>query len=486
MGTHGAAMTSGPATTGTSPDVRSGAVGLEAAGSGAVKPPAVAGMFYPADPGTLSAMLSEQLAAASPPDLAPKAMVVPHAGYVYSGPIAATAYALLARQRDRIRRVVLLGPAHRVAFRGMAVHSAAAWRTPLGDVPLDREAIARCGGLPDVIQSDGPFAREHSLEVHLPFLQTVLGAFRLVPVLVGDAHPGGVAKLLETLWGGPETAVVISSDLSHFHDYDTAGRMDAAATAAMEMLRPDMLKDAMACGRRPILGLLERARQLDLRVTTLDRRNSGDTAGSRDRVVGYGSVAFEYAASARLDAPTRKLLLDSARAAIGHGLAHGRPPQPDFNAVPRTLWAMRACFVSLSLDGKLRGCVGSLSAQRPLLLDVVENAHKAAFSDRRFKPLSAEELDRIDIEISILSTGRLIPARSEAELVARLAPDTEGLFIRDRNRQALFLPTVWAGIPDPLQFLRRLKTKARLPAEHWSDTFQAQRFTTETFGVGHA
>lgn len=481
MGTHGATMTSGPAATDRSPDAKS-----SKPGAGAVKLPAVAGTFYPADAGTLSTMLSGMLASAVPPDLVPKAIVAPHAGYVYSGPIAATAYALLARRRERIRRVVLLGPAHRVAFRGMALHSAAAWRTPLGDVPLDRDAIAGCGGLPDIIQSDGPFAQEHSLEVHLPFLQTVLGSFRLVPVLVGDAHPGGVAKLLETLWGGPETVVVISSDLSHYHDYETAGRMDAAATAAMEMLRPDMLKEAMACGRRPILGLLERARQLDLRVTTLDRRNSGDTAGSRDRVVGYGSLAFEYAASARLDDQARSLLLDSARAAIRHGLAHGRPPQPDFTSVPRTLWAMRACFVSLALDGKLRGCVGSLAPQRPLLLDVAENAYKAAFGDRRFKPLTAAELERIDVQISILSTGRLIPARSEAELVAQLAPDTEGLFIRDRNRQALFLPSVWAGIPEPLQFLRRLKTKAGMPAEHWSDTFQAQRFTTETFGVGHA
>ena len=477
MGTHGSAMTSGSA-----PDI-----GPEAAGSAAIKPPAVAGMFYPADAGTLAAMVSDLLRSAAPPDLAAKAVVAPHAGYVYSGPIAATAYALLARHRDRIRRVVLLGPAHRVAFRGMAVHSATAWRTPLGDVALDRQAIGRCSGLPDVIQSDGPFAQEHSLEVHLPFLQTVLGSsFRLVPVLVGDAHPAGVAKLLETLWGGPETVVVISSDLSHFHDYDTAGRMDATATAAMEMLRPDMLKDDMACGRRPILGLLERARQLDLRATTLDRRSSGDTAGSRDRVVGYASVAFEYAASARLDDRSRALLLDSARASIAHGLAHGHPPQPDFAAVPRTLWAMRACFVSLSLDGALRGCVGSLSAQRPLLLDVIENAHKAAFSDRRFTPLTPEEADRIDIQISILSNGRLIPARGEAELVARLVPDIEGLFIRDRNRQALFLPSVWGGIPDPKQFLRRLKAKAGMPADHWSDTFQAQRFTAETFGVGHA
>lgn len=255
--------------------------------------PAVAGMFYPDDPGELQTLVRNYLRQAeSPADTAPKALIVPHAGYVYSGSVAATAYATLARLREQIERVVLLGPSHRVPLRGMAVSSANRFATPLGDIGIDTAAVARILALPQVRTLDAAHSLEHSLEVQLPFLQETLEDFLLVPIVVGDCSADEVAEVLETLWGGPETLIVISSDLSHYHDYDTARRMDHATSSAIEHLSPERIHYDDACGRNPVNGLLKVARAHHLQARTLDLRNSGDTAGPRDQVVGYGAYAF--------------------------------------------------------------------------------------------------------------------------------------------------------------------------------------------------
>ncbi|HHH39927.1 MAG TPA: AmmeMemoRadiSam system protein B [Sedimenticola sp.] len=258
-----------------------------------VRYPAVAGMFYPADPDELRSEIRQFLSAARhgviPP---PKALIAPHAGYVYSGPVAASAYAQLEQEADRIRRVVILAPAHRMGFRGLARSSATRFRTPLGDVEVDQEAMDRIADLPQVHLLDAAFEGEHSIEVHLPFLQETLESFRIVPLLVSDAYPEEVEEVLERLWGGDETLIVISSDLSHYLDYDTARRMDRQATQAIEALDPEQLTYHHACGRTPVSGLLLAARRHHLTPVTLDLRNSGDTAGPRNQVVGYGAYAF--------------------------------------------------------------------------------------------------------------------------------------------------------------------------------------------------
>lgn len=253
---------------------------------------AVAGMFYPEDARDLHQLVQEYLGAAhlvAPP---PKAVIAPHAGYVYSGPVAGSAFLQLQPLKERVRRIVMAGPSHRVPFRGIAVPSTGFFATPLGIVPVDRAAVDGLGDLPGVLTLDAAHAEEHSLEVHLPFLQEVLGEFSIVPLVVGDASTREVAAVLERLWGGPETLFAISSDLSHYHDYDTARAMDRATSQAIEALRPQDIKPEHACGRLPILGLLEMARSHGLKGRTLDLRNSGDTAGPRDEVVGYGAYAF--------------------------------------------------------------------------------------------------------------------------------------------------------------------------------------------------
>jgi len=258
-----------------------------------VRAPAVAGQFYPDVPDLLRASVRGYLREAKhDPAASPKALIAPHAGYVYSGPIAGSAYARIEPLRDRIERVVLLGPAHRVFVRGLAAPEADSFETPLGSVPIDQDAIARILELPQVGVSSDAHAFEHSLEVQLPFLQEVLGQFSLVPLVVGDATAEQVAEVLEQLWGGEETLIVVSSDLSHYHDYTTASRMDAATSRAIEALRPDAIEEEGACGRIPVQGLLLVAREHHLRAEAIDIRNSGDTAGPRDRVVGYGAYVL--------------------------------------------------------------------------------------------------------------------------------------------------------------------------------------------------
>lgn len=258
-----------------------------------VRRPAVAGMFYPADPGELRALIREYLGSVEATGPAPKAMIAPHAGYIYSGPVAATAYKRLAGARGRITRVVLLGPAHRVPFPGLALSAARAFATPLGLVPVDQEAVAAIADLPQVVLLEQAHAGEHSLEVHLPFLQEVLGEFALVPLAVGEARPEEVAEVLDRLWGGPETLIVISSDLSHYENYATARTLDEATTRAIENLRFEDIQYGDACGRNPINGLLATARRRQMRAETIDLRSSGDTAGTREQVVGYGAYVFD-------------------------------------------------------------------------------------------------------------------------------------------------------------------------------------------------
>ncbi|MBE2198947.1 MAG: AmmeMemoRadiSam system protein B [Anaerolinea sp.] len=261
-----------------------------------IRQPAVAGTFYPAQPARLRQMIEGFLATAVPPKTPipqPKALIAPHAGYIYSGPIAGSAYACLQQAALTIRRVILLGPAHTMPLRGLAASSATAFAAPFGPTPLDQEAQQLAQTLPQVRVLDEAHHQEHGLEVHLPFLQQVLGAtFELVPLVVGSATAVEVAEVLELLWGDDTTLIVISSDLSHYYDYETARRLDRATAQAIETLDADAIGREQACGRIPIQGLLQAAQHHHLRPVTLDLRNSGDTAGSKDRVVGYGAWAF--------------------------------------------------------------------------------------------------------------------------------------------------------------------------------------------------
>lgn len=454
-----------------------------------IRSPSVAGFFYPDDPRSLEGEVHRFLAdaerARGEPPLSPKALIVPHAGYRYSGPIAASAYQHLAARRREIKRVILLGPSHRAPLTGLGASSAEAFETPLGRVRLDQQAVQQVLQLPQVSIDDDAHADEHSLEVQLPFLQTLLEDFALVPFSVGDATGEDVAELLEELWGGDETLVVISSDLSHYHAYREAQARDAETTRAIEALQPEPLDWESACGRVPIRGLLLTAKRKNLAVHTLDVRNSGDTQGGRDRVVGYGAWAFVDSASAQrdeYDPEERKSLLDLARHSIEFSATHGAPATVSLNDYPSKLIATRACFVTLRTSGDLRGCIGSVEASRPLVIDVADRAFAAANRDPRFSPVRANELENLEISISVLSPLESLTVASQEELLNQLRPEIDGLIVQEVTSRGVFLPAVWAQLPNPRDFLRQLKKKAALGEDYWSNSLQFWKFETETFG----
>jgi len=257
------------------------------------RPAAVAGMFYTNDADQLSAEIRSYLdqAPTNQYTIIPKAIIVPHAGYIYSGPVAASAYSLLGPVADKIKQVILLGPSHRVAFHGIATPDADYFETPLGKIKINQDLCHSINQLDFVFPDNRAHQQEHSLEVHLPFLQTVLSDFELTPLVVGDCSQEDVARLLDKVWGDEQTLIVISSDLSHYHSYEAALQIDRNTSTAIEHLQPEKIHYDQACGRNPLNGLLTLARSKQLTVDLLDLRNSGDTAGSKDRVVGYGAYA---------------------------------------------------------------------------------------------------------------------------------------------------------------------------------------------------
>jgi AmmeMemoRadiSam system protein B/AmmeMemoRadiSam system protein A len=417
------------------------------------------------------------------PGLPPKLLIVPHAGYMYSGPVAGHAYARLVPWAARIRRVVLLGPAHRVALRGLAVPTVDAFETPLGRVRIDGAARDALADLAQVVHDDRAHAREHSIEVQLPFLQAVIGdAFELLPLAVGDASTDEVAEVIERLWGGDETLIVVSTDLSHYLPYDDACLTDRTTVARITSLATDV-DPYEACGAYALNGALAVAGRHGLRAQLLDLRNSGDTAGDRRRVVGYAALA--------LTAPLENLvadddetelgaaLLSRARNAIAAGLGLAREPEPHHPSLTRA----GATFVTLrDAAGELRGCIGRLEAVRQLDDDVRHNAAAAAFDDPRFDPLQAHEWASLQVEVSLLAAAEPLPAvRTRADALRQLRPHVDGVILEWRGRRATFLPQVWEQLPEARDFFAALLRKAGLPADFWAEDLRLLRYSVRKF-----
>lgn len=439
------------------------------------RPAAVAGLFYPDNPSELKRTVTDLLADARGEASvhAPKALIVPHAGYIYSGAVAASAYARLGGLRGRIRRVVLLGPTHRVPVRGLALPEADRFATPLGEVQLDRAGMQAIAGLPQVVRSAAAHQMEHSLEVQLPFLQQVLDDFQLLPLAVGDATAAEVAEVLEAAWGGDETLIVISSDLSHFLPAALARKVDGGTVDAILALNSH-LNHEQACGATPVNGLMLAARRHGLHPVVLDVRNSSDTAGDPDRVVGYAAFAFEAKADAdQPDADKGSTLLKLARSEIASKLGQA------VTVPAHAGWLLEpgASFVTLTREGELRGCIGTLEAHRPLGIDVRENAVAAAFRDPRFMPLSREEFEAVRVEVSLLSPTEPLEARDESAALAALRPNVDGVVFEYGHYRSTFLPQVWEQLPEPAAFLAHLKRKAGLPEDFWAEQVRLSRYT---------
>lgn len=419
-----------------------------------IRPPAVAGMFYPRSASELEAEVDALLAEATPAPLSSRLVISPHAGYIYSGALAAQAIACLPKST---RRVLILGPTHRVGIAAMALAGADGHATPLGVIPTDVELTDKIAKLPQVVSAPVVQQEEHSLEVQLPFLQRHLDpGFTVVPLAVGQVDAAAVAAVIECAWEQADTAIVVSSDLSHYLPYQQARHVDGQTLHQLLTLRGGLVGE-QACGAYPVSGAMAFARQHHLAPRLIAACNSGDTAGDHSRVVGYGALAFTRAS----------LLPTIAYNAIATKL--GRPTRELFET-NEDLDAPGATFVTLTKAGQLRGCIGALSAHRPLGSDVAENARSAAFSDPRFPPLDAAELGDIDLEVSVLSAPTPLagtPGLSFDEVASALRPGVDGVIIADRQRRATFLPQVWDQLPEAADFLHHLLVKGGWGADGW-------------------
>jgi len=488
-----------------------------------VRGPAVAGMFYPAGEKKLANMVDGLLGGAKGLGIQGlRAMICPHAGYRFSGKTAAAGYKQLVG-RD-IRTAIVLAPSHYAdGYRGASIPDVEAYRTPLGDIelsPLAGKLIA--GGsfvskpdcrvrrpswwrqarkeLPPFGQ-DTPHTWEHSLEVQLPLLQRTLKDFQLVPAVLRDADTEAMARELAK-HAGKDTIIIASSDLSHHNPYDAAKKMDSDCVDKICKLDIEAMSSQSACGAEPILTLMRLAKLKGWKTRLLDACNSGDVTGDTSSVVGYATIAF-FDPSASDGPPAdghrdiygpdeRKQLMKLARRALIDTANGKAPPKPNTTVVLKQLLDPKACFVTLKKSGRLAGCIGGFFPRRPLYEEVIDMAVSAASKDPRFSPVKPDELDKIEIEISVLTVPRPLEFDSPDDLLARLRPHVDGVILRKGRHQSTYLPQVWAQIPDKEVFLSKLSHKAGMAPDEWRKpgltvlTYQAEAFHEhQTLGDKH-
>lgn len=446
-----------------------------------VRSPAVAGQFYPADKGQLESMVDGYLSGA-PAKLGVwgvRGLVSPHAGYVYSGPVAAYGYRQL--EGSRYGTVIVLGPSHKVYLQKAYIPDVDYYETPLGRVPVSPVAKELLRNGIFTSEPAGADSQEHSVEAQVPFLQRVLPPFKIVPVMVGDVDPGELADALSK-YVDDDTLVVASTDLSHYKPYGECVATDNVTVSKILALDyKGVVAEGDACGKIPVLTLMELAKRRGWRTTLFDYRNSGDTAGSKDQgVVGYASIGFYDG----LDREEAEILIGIAKSTLaahyGGGLYVVNESQ-----LPPKLSSKKACFVTLNENRRLRGCIGHLVAQGKLYECVQENALNAALNDGRFEQVDASELPAIKVEVSVLTDPKPLPYDGQDDLLAKLIPGVDGVILKSGSRQSTYLPVVWEMLPGKEEFLKELCLKQGSPGDCWKTaevlTYQAQEFHEDGF-----
>lgn len=424
-----------------------------------VREPAVAGVFYPDDKKALESVIDSHLEKV--PYMNIKyiyGLVSPHAGYMYSGITAAYGYKQIGH---KIKTVIILGPSHYKYFYGVSIPNVTHYKTPLGIVPLSKkvEAIRKESIVKTIAEAH---VKEHSVEVQIPFLQRVLEDFEIVPIVVGNVNPEDLANMI-LKYIDDKTLVVASSDLSHYYPYEIAINLDKSCTNSIPNLNFSEMKKCEACGRVPILALMYLAKKMGWYGKLIDYRNSGDTAGNKESVVGYTSIAFY---NEPLEAKEKEFLLKLARKTIIDYLNGSKVKDPQ--NIPESLKQISGCFVTLKKNGRLRGCIGHIYPTKPLYKCVMENAINAAVKDARFVPVSLAEMDEIEIEISVLTKPKKVDAIGE-ELKRILVPHRHGVVLQNGPNQATYLPQVWTDLPEKETFLKSLCVKGGMKQSCWED-----------------
>ena len=456
--------------------------------------PAVAGLFYSEDKVKLDADVDHYLSVDfNASEHQPQILIVPHAGYEYSAATAAKAYARLSNYKDKIKRVVLVGPSHRVAFQGLATTDKDFFVTPLGKVRVSKNMVKEVTKNDKVTIFDAAHKNEHSLEVQLPFLQKTLSSFSILPIVYGQEEPAHLAEVLRPYLSRKDTIVIFSADLSHYLTYEQAQKVDQETADLIANRNPDV-DDHMSCGGTGINAALILARKSNLHPELLDLINSGDVKGNYQSVVGYGSWMFTPAEIEQDEILTPieqeeknirdftslygQELLKIAELSLNEAVTEHRLYSPSRDDYNDNLFNKGSSFVTYEKNGELRGCIGTVVPSIAIAHDIAKNAYTAALEDSRFNPISEEELQDITVSISLLTDFERIRYIDEDDLLSQVTPGIDGLILRDGNRQGIFLPTVWEKIPDKKEFLSELKIKSGLAPSYRSQKMKIYKFRT--------
>lgn len=438
-----------------------------------IKQPSVAGLFYPAD--TVDLIKQIDYIKGTNRNFyknSTRAVIVPHAGFGFSGNLAYEAINLLNR---KVKNIFIFAPAHRVGFDGIALSSYEKWGTPLGEIELNQEIVDELLKKNGVRVFDDAFVQEHSVEVQVPFIQAVFDDVKIIPILMGKVHPRVIEEIIREYYPNHDNGFVISSDLSHFLNLENAKKLDIETANIIETSDVNRLRFEMACGAVGVAGLLAYTQEKKYTMIRVGLSNSFEVNSDPNSVVGYGSW-FLYEGD-------KNELIGKYHSDFVIGLCK-TVLESSFKKVDTTIVYPQvfdepgASFVTIELDGQLRGCVGSVAAFRPLVADLIENTKNAAFQDPRFEPLKEEEFNRAKLSVSILTHPRRLFFKNEDELLDKIVPFLDGLVIKEGDKQALFLPSVWDQFFDKGDFLSSLKVKAGLAPDYFSDTLEVYRFET--------
>lgn len=439
-----------------------------------IKEPSVANAFYSGDTTVLKKQLDDFAKQnGNHYEYKTRAVIVPHAGLIYSGQLA---YEGISQLDKSIKNIFIFAPSHRVPFNGLALSGYDEWKTPLGTVKINQDVNSDIAETFDAEIYDEAFANEHSVEIEVPAIQHLFGnEISIIPVLIGKTNPQVITEIISEYYDNPEFGFVISSDLSHFHSDKEAQRIDSETAKMIESGNIQELRYEQACGAVGIYGLTEFANKNKFSLIRINLINSSLVSGDKSSVVGYGAwFLFESTKNEFIKKYYSEYLLKLCRNIIlsrfnREKLYTGHAPV--FNQ-------LGACFVTLKKKGNLRGCIGSIISYQPLINDIVQHAQDAAFRDPRFNPVEENEVEDLTIDISILSEPKPITFKDEQDLLNQIVPFKDGIIIKDKGYQAVYLPSVWEDLPEKTLFLNSLKMKAGLPSDYFSDTFEAYRFST--------
>ena len=401
-------------------------------------------------------------------------IIVPHAGYVYSGALAYKGFCYLDK---KVKNIYIIAPAHYQRIYGCAICDYDEFETPLGNIKVNQQANLDFAKFCECSIINNAFEKEHSIEVQLPFIKYLLPDTQIIPILYGCENFKNLVNTIKTLYENNENAFIISSDLSHFYPEKDATKIDYYSAQMIENKNIQNFEVEQACGAVGICAAVEFAKETNQTFIRLGLTNSAHTTGDSSKVVGYGCwFLYEGEKIQYIKKHYSKFLIKTAKSSIQSGLQLGSYPLEN---IPCVLKENGASFVTLQINQNLRGCIGSIIAYEPLIDNLVKNAYNSAFKDPRFIPLSDDEINKINIEVSLLSSPQKINFTNEDDLLNQIVPFIDGLIIKDKNYQAVYLPSVWEQLPDKKLFLNSLKKKAGLNENHFSKTFEAYRFYAE-------